>query len=146
MTLAAWPLLAAVMAPPTIDISTTLDMGMDRGQNYGTLFEYRDNQGRPIAGAGFAAVYNTRFRMDRHALQFYVRPRSESDQFKLERLPKANDNCGSYAFDLDGSFHCWSQQKDRAIKSYQRYLELSPNGPEASVAERYIKELSGTPE
>jgi tetratricopeptide (TPR) repeat protein len=30
---------------------------------------------------------------------------------------------------------------DNAIESYQRYLEILPNGPEAALAERNIKEL-----
>ena len=87
---------------PILSVSCTVDFGQDRGQNFGSLFEVKDQAGRVVAGAGFPAVYNTRFRMDRHTIQFFVRPRSEQPDVTIERLPRPDDDCGLYMFDDAG--------------------------------------------
>ena len=62
-----------------MQIATTIDFGKDVGQNWGTLFEARDAEGRTVLGAGFTGVYNTAFRMDRYTLQFFVRDDEAGD-------------------------------------------------------------------
>ena len=68
---------------PIATFSVAVDFGQDRGQNFGSLFEVRDSKDRVIAGAGFMEVYNTRFRSDRHTLQFFLRPEKDVDRFEI---------------------------------------------------------------
>jgi len=107
---------------PILSISATVDLGHDLGQNFGSLFEVKDATGRVVAGAGFPAVYNTRFRMDRQSLQFYVRPQHSAEDYTLERLPRPDEHCGLYMFDEAGRlfainetaskhFYEWTPQK-----------------------------------
>ena len=83
-----------------MQIATTIDFGKDVGQNWGTLFEARDAEGRVVLGAGFTGVYNTAFRMDRYTLQFFVR--DDEAEMNFETLPPSTEDGGSYLFDLDG--------------------------------------------
>jgi hypothetical protein len=87
---------------PILSVGVTVDLGEDRGQNFGSLFEMKDAAGRVVAGAGFPAVYNTRFRMDRQTIQFFVRPPARQEEFTFERLPRPDDHCGLYMFDYAG--------------------------------------------
>jgi hypothetical protein len=79
-----------------------VEFGPDHGRNLGTLFEARDRQGRLVSAAGFLGLYNTRFRMDRHSLQFFVRDPDAAADFRFERLPRPDDDCGLYMFDHGG--------------------------------------------
>lgn len=100
-------------------ITTTVDFGRDRGQNFGTLFEARDDSGNVVAGAGFVGVYNTRFRHDRHTLQLFVRPRNGTSDYRLERLPRAETRpvlAGCYLFDFDGKVHATSHRGDDVVR------------------------------
>jgi len=49
----------------------------------------------------------------------------------------------SYADAIMGLAESYKYQgnKDEAVKYYQRYLDVLPNGPEASVAKRNLSEL-----
>ncbi len=96
---------------------TTVDFGHDLGQNFGSLFEARDGQGRLVAGAGFMEAYNTRFRGDRHTVQFFVRPRAAS-QFKIERLPHPDMDCGIYLFDLNQQLYTWTNARNNRVKRW----------------------------
>ncbi len=105
-------LVAGLMASSSADespdaktklaFSVTVDFGADNGKSLGSLFEAKDAQGRVVAGAGFPTVYNTRYLMDRHTVQFFVRPPEGENQFTLERLPRPDDHCGLYMFDFAG--------------------------------------------
>ena len=75
-----------------MQIATTIDFGKDVGQNWGTLFEARDAEGRTVLGAGFTGVYNTAFRMDRYTLQFFVR--DDEAEMKFETLPAFDGGWG----------------------------------------------------
>lgn len=86
-------------------ISVTIDRGQDLGQNFGSLFEASSKDGSPVVGAGFQNVYNTRYRGDRHAVQFFIRPTGGERALKTERLPRPNDLCGSYLYGRDGVVH-----------------------------------------
>ena len=93
---------------PRFSVSFVADFGADRGQHFGSLVEVRDAAGRVVAGAGFADVYNTRFRSDRHTLQFFVRSKGESANYTLERLPHPDLDFGIYLFDFNQTLYAWS--------------------------------------
>jgi hypothetical protein len=91
-----------------MDIVLDIDLGPDRGQGFGTLFEATDASGRAVCGAGFADVYNSLYRSDRFTLQFYVRHPRETAGFTLNPLPRSTTDRGVYAFDFDGRLHAKS--------------------------------------
>ncbi|MBC8356176.1 MAG: hypothetical protein H8E66_29720 [Planctomycetes bacterium] len=86
-------------------ISLTIDRGQDLGQNFGSLFEARSKDGSLVVGAGFQNLYNTRYRGDRHAVQFFIRPTSGQRPITTEKLPRPNDLCGTYLYGRDGVVH-----------------------------------------
>lgn len=77
-------------------ISVRVDLGRDLGQNFGSLFEATDDQGRVIAGAGFLGAFNTESRSDRRVLNFFLKPVKGRDAHTLQRLPRASDDGGAY--------------------------------------------------
>ncbi len=83
-------------------ITVTCDRGADVGQSFGTLFEARTGDGSLVVGAGFQNAYNTRYRADRHAVQFFVRPTDGDRRLTTSRLPRPNDLCGTYLYGRDG--------------------------------------------
>ena len=99
-------------------LAVTADLGADRGQNFGTLFEARDGQGRLIATAGFPALYNTRFRMDRHAVQFCVFPLRGGFRPTLTRVPRPDDDAGLYLFDHDGRIYASNDSNGRGFSEW----------------------------
>lgn len=101
-----------------MQIATTIDFGKDVGQNWGTLFEARDAEGRGVLGAGFTGVYNTAFRMDRYTLQFFLR--DDESEMKFETLPPSTEDGGSYLFDLDGRVYACSYHRDRTARVWDR--------------------------
>jgi len=95
-----------------------VDLGKDRGQSFGSIFEARNADGRVVAGAGFQDVYNTRFRSDRHTIQFFVRPGSDDERFTVERLPHPDLDCGVYLFDFDEQVYAWSSVRDNSVRRW----------------------------
>lgn len=88
---------------PQLEASVVVDLGADRGQNYGTLFEVTDDDGQTVAGAGFMAAYNTQPRSDRELLQVFVRPANVSLNWEVQRLPAiAGSATGFYPFSMGG--------------------------------------------
>lgn len=84
-------------------IRITVDRGEDVGQAFGSLFEARSEDGTLVLGAGFQNAYNTRYRADRHELQFFVRPTDGKRDYEVTELPRPNDTlAGSYLFSQDG--------------------------------------------
>jgi hypothetical protein len=98
--------------------SVTFDPGADEGQNFGSLFEAKDGRGRVVAGAGFMAVYNTRFRMDRHVVQFFARPPLGDAPVKMQRLPRPDDDAGLYMFDFDGKLFAINEVTGRFFQEW----------------------------
>ncbi|MEE3042318.1 MAG: hypothetical protein VX948_15745, partial [Candidatus Latescibacterota bacterium] len=90
-------------------ISITLDRGEDRGQNFGTLFEARTQDGSAVVGAGFQGVYNTHHRIDRHVVQFFLRPTDGERTATTQLLPRSTELAGTYLFDLDGEIYSSSE-------------------------------------
>lgn len=107
-----------IQQPPVMRFTVKVDFGKDRGQSFGSLFEARDERGRVVAGAGFADVYNTRFRSDRHTLQFFVRPRKDADKFVVQRLPHPDLDCGVYLFGLNGQLFTWSSVRNNSVRRW----------------------------
>jgi hypothetical protein len=109
MLLASLPLAACAQTPTaaenTMKITVTADRGQDVGQSFGSLFEATSRDGSFVVGAGFQNAYNTRYRADRHAIEFYIRPTDGSRSFTTELLPRPNDLCGTYLFARDGVVH-----------------------------------------
>jgi hypothetical protein len=85
-----------------LQFSVTVDRGEDIGQNFGSLFEISSQDGALVIGAGFQNHYNTRYRGDRHAIQFFVRPTDGERSYQIEPLPRPNALCGTYLMSRDG--------------------------------------------
>ena len=84
----------------------TVDRGADIGQNFGSLFEVQSEDGSISIGAGFQNGYNTRYRADRHAVQFFVRSTNDDlteseSSADVELLPRPNNLCGTYLYTRD---------------------------------------------
>ncbi len=89
----------------TVKIKIDVDRGADRGQSFGSLFEAVSADGSLVLGAGFQNAYNTRYRADRHAVQFFIRPVNGKRQFTAEELPRPSQLCGAYLFGRDGTVY-----------------------------------------
>ncbi len=76
---AGGPARAAEAEP--LDISITVELGKDVGQNLGSLFEAVDGDGRVLFGAGFAGACSTYMRDNHYVLQFFYRDRNEDARF-----------------------------------------------------------------
>ena len=115
-----------------IVFSAEVDLGQDRGQSLGSLFEVRDASGRLQAGAGFQDVYNTRFRTGRRTLQFFIRPDSGKDQLTLERLPHPDQGTGVYLTEFDGQLYSWSYAGNNSVRRWdaasEKWLAELPPG------------------
>lgn len=104
--LSAIVLLPAMASAQLARISVTLDRGEDIGQSFGSLFEAKTTDGEFVIGAGFQNAYNTRYRADRHAIQFFIRPTSGDRDFQVKELPRPTDNLtGAYLFGRDGTVY-----------------------------------------
>ena len=83
-------------------VSLVVDRGNDVGQSFGSLFELSSDNGSLMIGAGFQNVYNTRYRGDRHSVQFFVRPTDGKREFTVKELPRPSDDLtGAYLFSRD---------------------------------------------
>lgn len=101
---------------PITKFSIEVDLGKDLGQSFGSLFEVRNQKNEVIAGAGFLDVYNTRFRSDRHTLQFFVRPENNAKRFSMKRLPHPDLDCGIYLLDMDQKLQAWSRVRNNSVR------------------------------
>ena len=114
-------------------VAVTIDRGQDVGQCFGSLFEARSDDGKLVIGAGFQNAYNTRYRADRHAVQFFIRPVGGNRELTVEKLPRPTDNLtGAYLFGRDG-------------KVYSTYGGLKVWSPDAKSWQP-VAEVGGTSE
>ena len=90
-------------------IGVRVHQGQDIGQNFGTLFEAPTPDGTAVVGAGFQGLYNTYHRVDRHVIQFFIRPTSGEVDCSFEPLPRPTGMAGTYLFDLDGIIYSSSE-------------------------------------
>lgn len=104
-------------AGPEAVFQIELDRGEDLGRNLGTVFELRDDRGRPILGAGFLGAYNTAHRSDRHALHVFE---GNDAPAVFEAIPRVSDDAGVYLFERRGRVYAQSAAdgKDRRIKVF----------------------------
>jgi hypothetical protein len=86
---------------PAVRIRVEIDRGDDVGQAWGSLFQATSDDGSLTIGAGFQNLYNTRYRGDRHAIQFFVRPTAGPRSHDIQPLPRPNDLCGTYLYGRD---------------------------------------------
>ena len=106
-------LIVTAACPPTfsqtpkqLEASAIVELGPDRGQDYGTLFEVIGVDGQTLMTAGFMAAYNTQPRSDRELLQVSMRPILGSLNWQLERLPDiASSATGFYPFSMHGELY-----------------------------------------
>ena len=99
-------LLPLCAVAQSVRFSVTIDRGRDAGQCFGSLFEAKSADGTFVVGAGFQNSYNTRYRGDRHAIQFFIRPTSGDRELTVEELPRPTDNLtGAYLFGRDGNVY-----------------------------------------
>lgn len=107
-------------AVDSVNIKVTIDRGQDFGQSFGSLFEATSNNGQLVIGAGFQNAYNTRYRADRHALQFFVRPKNGKRKFTIKELPRPNNtHTGAYLFGRDGEIY----STEGGLKSWRPKLK-----------------------
>ena len=90
---------------PLTTITVTIDRGRDVGQSFGSLFEVASEDGQLVIGAGFQNLYNTAYRADRHAVEFFIRPNSGERKLEQTALPRPNELCGTYLYSQDGVVH-----------------------------------------
>lgn len=105
-------LSATACRAQTIDVSVTVDFGKDLGQNFGTLFEAHDGNGRRVFGAGFAGAFNSYHRAERCKVQFYVRPRVKTQAYSMQRLPRFSPATGAYVYGLGAGVYAQTQGDD----------------------------------
>ena len=105
---------------PVTRIKVTIHRGTDLGQSFGSLFEATSKDGSFVVGAGFPNLYNTRYRADRHAVQFFIRPTNGERTFTTRKLPRPNKLCGTYLFGRDniiystyGESRFWNPKKEQ---------------------------------
>ena len=98
-------------------IVVTVNRGKDVGQSFGSLFEVTSSDGSVVIGAGFQNLYNTRYRADRHSLQFFIRPTGGVRTHRTEELPRPNALSGTYLYGCDeivrstyGGVKAWDSQ------------------------------------
>ncbi len=94
-----------------MNFTTRIEFGKDIGQNYGSLFEVPTADGKFVIGAGFVGVYNTHHRMDRYAVQLFVRPTDGQREFSSERLPRIGNKTGTYMYDYDGKVYAHTYEE-----------------------------------
>lgn len=104
--LCACPVAAPQTRAANFSLRVTVSQAEDRGQNWGSLFEIVDAEGRPIAGAGYLGAYNTFPRSDREELQLFVRAENSQAEWQIERLPATGGAAsGYYPFQMAGEVY-----------------------------------------
>ena len=96
-----WMVLGETLVTAKTAIVVQMDRGDDVGQNFGSLFEVRTEDGDYVIGAGFSGLYNTYHRNDRHTVHFYVRPTKVSRALSSEAMPRPGHLAGTYMFNFD---------------------------------------------
>ena len=111
--LSAWLLIVTAACQPTfsqapvqLEASAVVELGADKGQDYGTLFEVIGVDGKTLMTAGFMAAYNTQPRSDRELLQVSIHPALASQDWQIERLPDIESSAtGFYPFSMHGELY-----------------------------------------
>ncbi len=125
--------------PVVFRISVTVDFGKDLGQNWGSLFELHNDQGRVVAGAGFLGAYNTQPRSNRRQLNCFVRNPDRPWTVASQVLPRVNRDAGVYLWNVDGELMAAS----RSGGDDPRPRRWSPAGQHWVLDEQMV--LTSTP-
>jgi uncharacterized lipoprotein YddW (UPF0748 family) len=105
-------------------VSLSVDLGRDLGQNIGTLFEAIDDDGKPLAGAGFLGAYNTQDRSDRRLVHFYVKVKAEDGDFLPDPIPRPSSDSGTYLFGFDNRLYSFGRSgADTQLRQWDPKLE-----------------------
>lgn len=116
-------ILTAAGDAAAVEFRVTFDRGEDIGQSFGSLFEARTSDGALVIGAGFQNAYNTRYRADRHDVQFFIRPTTGLRELSATTLPRPSDTLtGAYLYSRDGvvySTYGGMKAWDRASQSWR---------------------------
>jgi hypothetical protein len=79
---------------------------VERGENWGSLFEIVNSTGKPIAGAGYLGAYNTFPRSDRDELHVFVRSPDPQAEWRIEPMPRIESTAtGFYPFQVGGEIY-----------------------------------------
>jgi putative membrane-bound dehydrogenase-like protein len=125
---------------PGASFYLTIELGEDRGQNHGTLFEARDQDGRRLAGAGFLGAYNTYSRNERELVHFFVETGDNAPRFTPEPLPRVNTDAGVYLSDQGGELRARSRGgADSVVKVWDQasgkwLVDQTPDATHVRVA------------
>lgn len=118
----------------SIKFQIKVDRGADVGQSFGSLFEVTSEDGSLTIGAGFQNAYNTRYRADRHAVQFFIRPADGDRTLVEEKLPRPNDLCGTYLYSRDEVIHStYGGHKSWDVKTRQWESEANLGGTDETM-------------
>jgi len=103
-----------------VGLKLKVDLGEDLGQNYGSLFQIVDAEGRVLAGAGYQGVYNTNHRGDRRRLHLFIKPTGQADKPTVKPLPRSTTDAGVYLSDFNGRLHAKSASggRDSILRSW----------------------------
>ena len=123
-------------------VEVTVDLGADRGQNLGSLFEVTDARGRVVMGAGFPSAYNTYVRGERTQLQFFIRSKNGRPPWKIERLPPVESKgTGFYPLMLDGQLYVYPA--GGSDRSFYRWAENQETWDVAKDVDRQMQLVAG---
>lgn len=122
------------MPPPDVKtgwrVRVTADFGKDTGQNFGSLFEAIDANGRVVAGAGFLGAYNSYYRADRHTLHCFVRPPRGVDAVQTALFPRPSEACHHYLFDSAGEVYATTRASGSDVLRWDGSAGVwAPTGP-----------------
>ena len=94
--------------PASLRMTIVVNLGEDLGQNYGSLFEIKNRDGKVIGGAGFEGVYNTTGRGNRRRLQLFVKTPGQPLEYDVKPLPRSTTDAGVYLADFNGRLQAQS--------------------------------------
>ena len=106
--------------PASLRFTVVVNLGEDIGQNYGSLFEITDRDGKVVGGAGFEGVYNTTGRGNRRRLQMFLKSPGQPLEYDVKSLPRSTTDAGVYLADFNGRLQAQSASggKDRQLKAW----------------------------
>ncbi|QDT49742.1 hypothetical protein Pan258_37970 [Symmachiella dynata] len=133
--------------PASLRMTIVVNLGEDLGQNYGSLFEIKNRDGKVVGGAGFEGVYNTTGRGNRRRLQLFVKTPGQPLEYDVKSLPRSTTDAGVYLADFNGRLQAQSASggKDRRLMAWDgsRWVPDEKHVPFATyVADKVMEVVS----